>query len=178
VEGYGRGLIWGTVPSVTIADLQDETWTRDLQSMTRKVHQIGHDVQSGIHGKIIHHIVTCRGDYWRGLDWWMDLLTTYTHDWELQAITESPLISTVHKSPQHYKPFPAYYVITSRSLATASDSGDCSASCAQALSSQPPVQNCLSNDNSLCPLLIISRHGPHRKHRSSIVACLYVAGFT
>jgi hypothetical protein len=36
-----------------------------------------------------------------GLDWWMDLLTTYTHDSELQAITAPPLISTIHKSPQH-----------------------------------------------------------------------------
>jgi hypothetical protein len=31
----------------------------------------------------------------------MDLLTTYTHDSELQAITESPLISTIHKLPQN-----------------------------------------------------------------------------
>jgi hypothetical protein len=31
----------------------------------------------------------------------MDLLTTYTHDSELQAITAPPLISTIHKSPQH-----------------------------------------------------------------------------
>jgi hypothetical protein len=31
----------------------------------------------------------------------MDLLTTYTHDWELQAITAPPLSSTIHKSPQH-----------------------------------------------------------------------------
>jgi hypothetical protein len=30
----------------------------------------------------------------------MDLLTTYTHDPELQAITAPPLMSTVHKSPQ------------------------------------------------------------------------------
>jgi hypothetical protein len=42
-----------------------------------------------------------RGDYRRGLDWWMDLLTTYTHDSELQAITATPIIPTVHKSPQH-----------------------------------------------------------------------------
>jgi hypothetical protein len=34
-------------------------------------------------------------------DWGMDLLTVYTHVWELQAITVPPLISTVHKSPQH-----------------------------------------------------------------------------
>jgi hypothetical protein len=31
----------------------------------------------------------------------MDLLTTYTHDLELQAITAPPLISTIHQSPQH-----------------------------------------------------------------------------
>jgi hypothetical protein len=30
----------------------------------------------------------------------MDLLTTYTHDSELQAVTAPPLISTIHKSPQ------------------------------------------------------------------------------
>jgi hypothetical protein len=24
------------------------------------------------------HIITCMGDYRRGLDWWLDLLTTYT----------------------------------------------------------------------------------------------------
>jgi hypothetical protein len=32
---------------------------------------------------------------------WMDVMTTYTHDSELQAITAPPLISTIHKSPQH-----------------------------------------------------------------------------
>jgi hypothetical protein len=31
----------------------------------------------------------------------MDLLTTYTYDSELQAITAPPLISTIHKSQQH-----------------------------------------------------------------------------
>jgi hypothetical protein len=40
-------------------------------------------------------------DYRRGLDWPMDLLTTYTHDSELQAIAAPPLIFTFHKSPQH-----------------------------------------------------------------------------
>jgi hypothetical protein len=34
------------------------------------------------------------------LNWILDLLTTYTHDSELQAITALPLISTVHKSQQ------------------------------------------------------------------------------
>jgi hypothetical protein len=36
----------------------------------------------------------------RVLNWILDLLTTYTHDSELQAITAPPLISTIHKSPQ------------------------------------------------------------------------------
>jgi hypothetical protein len=31
----------------------------------------------------------------------MDLLITYTHNWELQAVTAPPLISTIYKSPQH-----------------------------------------------------------------------------
>jgi hypothetical protein len=69
-------------------------------------------------------------DYRRGLDWWIDLLTTYTHHSELQAVTTPPLISTIHKSPQHpLSLFPASCVITSRFLATASDSEDSSAQC-------------------------------------------------
>jgi hypothetical protein len=44
------------------------------------------------------HDLEC--DYRRGLNWWMGLLITYAHDWELQSITEPPLISTSHKSPQ------------------------------------------------------------------------------
>jgi hypothetical protein len=37
------------------------------------------------------------------LDWILDLLTTYTksYDSDLQAITASPLVSTIHTSPQH-----------------------------------------------------------------------------
>jgi hypothetical protein len=31
----------------------------------------------------------------------MDLLITYTHDSEIQAVTTSPLISRIHKSPQY-----------------------------------------------------------------------------
>jgi hypothetical protein len=51
-------------------------------------------------------------------------------------------VSTIYKSPQHPPSlFPACCVFTSRSLATASNSGDSSASHAQVLSSQPPMQN-------------------------------------
>jgi hypothetical protein len=64
------------------------------------------------------------------------------HDWELQVITASPLISTIHKSPQHpLISLPTCFFFTSRSLETASNSGDSSASRTQVLFSQPPVQN-------------------------------------
>jgi hypothetical protein len=66
----------------------------------------------------------------------MDLLTTLTQDSELQVITAPPLITTAPA-----KPFPACCVFTSRSLATASISGNTSASRAQVLFSQTPVQN-------------------------------------
>jgi hypothetical protein len=55
----------------------------------------------------------------------LDLMTTYTHHSELPVITALSLISTLYTSPQ--KPlslFPACYVFISRSLATASNSGD------------------------------------------------------
>jgi hypothetical protein len=70
----------------------------------------------------------------------MDLLTNYTHDSGLQAITATA-ISTIPKSPQHPLSLFQPAVFTSRSLATASNSGDSSASRAQVISSQPLVQN-------------------------------------
>jgi hypothetical protein len=75
------------------------------------------------------------------MDWRMDLVITYTHDSELQVITPLSPISTLYKSQQHpLNPFqPA--VFTSRSLATASNIEDSSASRAQVLLSQPHVQN-------------------------------------
>jgi hypothetical protein len=39
------------------------------------------------------------------MDWWMDLLTTYTHHSELQVITALSLNSTVQKSPEHLLSF-------------------------------------------------------------------------
>jgi hypothetical protein len=35
----------------------------------------------------------CVCDYRRGMEWWMDLLTAYTHHSQLQLITAPPLIS-------------------------------------------------------------------------------------
>jgi hypothetical protein len=93
------------------------------------------------------YIVTCRGDYRRGLD----LLTTYTHDSELQANITPSLISTIDKSPLHpLSVFPRCCDFTSRSLATASNTRDSSASRAQVLSSAPPVQNSTDNWSQCC----------------------------
>jgi hypothetical protein len=76
----------------------------------------------------------------------MDLLTTHTHDsYYVQVITAPPLISTIHKSPQHPLSLFQPAVFTSRSLVTASNSGDFSASSAQVLSSQPLVQKSTLN---------------------------------
>jgi hypothetical protein len=59
------------------------------------------------------------------LDWVLDLLTTYAHDLELQSVTTPPLISIIHKSPQHPLSLfhPVVCVFTSRSLVTASNRG-------------------------------------------------------
>jgi hypothetical protein len=67
------------------------------------------------------------------------------------------------------KPLPASCVFT-LSLATVYNSGDSSVSPSQVLSSQTP----LHNSTELCPLLITPWHAPHRKHSSSIVACVYI----
>jgi hypothetical protein len=98
-----------------------------------------------------------------GMDWWMYLLTTYTRHSELQVITALSLISTLYKSPQlPLSLFPACSVFNSRSLATANNSGDSSASRAQVLLSQPPVQSScqLSTDNCLGPRLATISHQP------------------
>jgi hypothetical protein len=91
------------------------------------------------------------------MDWWMDLLTTYTHHSELRIITALSLTSTLYKSTQHpLSLFPACCIFISRSLATACNSGDYSISLAKVLSSQPPVQSStlnrkLTTDNWLLP---------------------------
>lgn len=53
----------------------------------------------------------------------LDLLTTYTHNLELQIITASSLISTANT-----KSFPSCHVFISHSLVMAYDSGDSSTS--------------------------------------------------
>jgi hypothetical protein len=111
-----------------------------------------------------------RGDYRRSMDWWMDLLTTYTHHSELQVITALLLISTLYQSLEHLLSlFPSCCIFFSHSLAAAPDSGDSSASCSQVLSLQPPVQNLTELNYSPNLPVITSRHGPHRKCPVSIV---------
>jgi hypothetical protein len=67
----------------------------------------------------------------------MDLLTTYTHNLELQAIT-APLLITIAPA----KTFSSLLcVFTSHSMITAYNSGDSSASRSQVLYSQSPLQN-------------------------------------
>jgi hypothetical protein len=89
--------------------------------------------------------------YRRGMDWWMDLLTTYTHHSE-QVITAPLLISTIYKSPQH--PFSIFFascVLTSRSLTTAPNSRNSWASCSQIMS-QLPVRNSCQFPRDTCQL--------------------------
>jgi hypothetical protein len=46
----------------------------------------------------------------------MDLLTTYTHHWELQVITGPPLISTLYRSLEHtlssQSAFTSHFLVT------------------------------------------------------------------
>jgi hypothetical protein len=52
----------------------------------------------GITMKLQSNTVTCMCDYRRDLGWWMDILTTYKNDLELQVIAAPLLISTIHHS--------------------------------------------------------------------------------
>jgi hypothetical protein len=69
-------------------------------------------------------------------------LATYTHDSELQVITAVSLILHISQiTTLPAMPLEACYMSTSSSVATASNSGEISASRAQVLLSQPPVYN-------------------------------------
>jgi hypothetical protein len=62
-------------------------------------------------------LVTCRGDYWRGVNWRLPLLNTYTHDsnyTQLQRYRWSP-----HFAVHRYTHILVFSVFTSRILATA-----------------------------------------------------------
>jgi hypothetical protein len=74
---------------------------------------------------------------------WIDLLTTYIHS-RLGTTGNYSGIANLHNSqitPAPTKPFSACCIVTIRFLATASNSGDSSASRPQVILSQRPVQN-------------------------------------
>jgi hypothetical protein len=147
-------------------------------------------------------VVTCMCDYRRGLDWWMDLLTTYIHHSELQVIT-APLVITIHRTPQHLLSlFPACCVFNSRSLATDSNIGDSATSSAHivtlrrisrnwtlvicqlnysAISSQPSLQSSTQLPtlswqlNSLTHQPATSLHSTEL-HSASLGSSLYILG--
>jgi hypothetical protein len=115
-------------------------------------------------------------DYRRGMDWWTDLLTIYTHHSELQVITAPPLISILYISPQHpLSFFPTSCVFISRSLATTSNSGDSSASKRLGPTKflQPPVQNWTLNWQ------MTTNSSPRATYKTQFpVVCVFVAAET
>jgi hypothetical protein len=97
-----------------------------------------------------------------------DLVTTYT-TW-LVTTSNYSATADLHNSQittASAKPFPACCVFTIRSLATASNSGDSSASRAQVLPSPTPVQNHppAVPSGTRITLLITFRHEPHENYR-------------
>jgi hypothetical protein len=124
--------------------------------------------------------VTCMCDYRRSLDWCLDLLTTYKHDTLSTSNYSATAISTIQKSPQQtLSLFPAWCAFTSRSLAMASNSGDSSASRAQVLSSQPPLQNSTtlttkSKSKSHCDWRSVSLSVLVSSPRPDVSSCLKV----
>jgi hypothetical protein len=80
----------------------------------------------------------------------MDLLTTlYTWVGNISNYSATANLHNSQTTTAHPKPFAACCVFTSRSLSTASNSWDSSASCAQFLSSYTPVQNWLGRPSFL-----------------------------
>jgi hypothetical protein len=114
----------------------------------------------------------------RGLNWILDLLTTYTHDSELQAVTAPPLISTIHKPPRHplslFQPAVSTLAVPWQRLLTAEI---LRLHAVRSYLQSLPYQN---STELIAPtvLVITSRHGPHRKHSSSTVAFVSIAAGT
>jgi hypothetical protein len=129
-----------------------------------------------INTRLHRNTVTCWSVTLDGVsDWILDLLTTYTHDSQLQATTAPQLISTINKSPQHpLSLFQPAVVFTSRSPVTASNSGDSSSSALKSslnggyLAIVPFHHSLPYRTDSVAPIvsLITPRHGPRRPHRS------------
>jgi hypothetical protein len=103
----------------------------------------------------------------------------YTHHSELQAVTVPLLFSTTQKSPQHS--------LTSFQPAVSSPAVPWQRLLIMEILQLPalrsslhsfPCRTQLSTEIVPTVLLITSRHGSHRKHSPSIVACVLVAAGT
>jgi hypothetical protein len=128
-----------------------------------------------------HNIVTiyiC--DYRRVMDWWVDLLTTYTctRYSELQIITTLSLIYTIYKSPQH--PLSLFTAGCLHQLLPGNGFEEWklfsfTCSCSIFTTSRAEFSSQLTT-YCIAPVAfkITPRHGPRRKHSPSIVveACL------
>jgi hypothetical protein len=131
----------------------------------------------------------------------MDLLTTCTHRSELQVITAKSLISALYKSRQHllsllqparsspvvpWQRLLILEILQLHALRSSCHSRPCrilvNSTIALSLLRLPcrAHLNCQPSTNWNFPIVffITPRRGPHRKHRYSIVACLFVSAGT
>jgi hypothetical protein len=108
------------------------------------------------------------------LEWTLDLLATYTHNSEIQVITASPLISTIHKSPQHMLRVSSLLCLHQPFPGNGFNSGDSSASeLKSSLNGGSPGTDSFlhrlpyrTDLIAATVFLITPRHGPLRQHRS------------
>jgi hypothetical protein len=129
--------------------------------------------QSPLKSWYCHILGVC--DYRRGMDWWIGFLD-HLYMPVGTTITAPLLIFAIHRSPQHaLSVFPARCV-NSRSLATASKSGDFSASWTHVVTVRRISRISTLVNWTVTPIVfkITPRHGTRRKHSLSIVveACL------
>jgi hypothetical protein len=88
-------------------------------------------------------------------------------------------LHTLQNTVANTKSSPTCSVFNSRSLATASNNGDSSASRSQILLSQRLLQSSTPNPQRTGFVFFITPlRGPHRKHRPFIVTCVFVAAGT
>jgi hypothetical protein len=104
------------------------------------------------------------------LDWILDLLITYTHTWELQALNNAIAdLHTLQITRAHAKSF--HSAFTSCFLVTYLNNEDYSAAVVTPLPLvNTPHLNCQLNDS-----IISSQHGPHKKHHSFVATCVFIA---